>query len=232
MGDHVTGLGAAGGACAALYRRDRSGLGELVEISLLRVGMYFIGADVNTTLRTGAPTVATAVSQPPNPLLTAFECRDGTWFWLLCVEADRHLPVLVAALERPDLLDDPRLATMEQRHAHAAEVTAELQAIFLTRTRAEWAEAFDTHGVWWAPVQHAHELADDEQVLAAHGLIEVPVADGTTATMVASPVDFGGRPLEAQRGAPELGQDTESILLELGRTWEDIDKLKAAGVVP
>ncbi|MPY92546.1 MAG: CoA transferase [Acidimicrobiia bacterium] len=231
MGDHVTGLGAAGGVSAALFQRERTGLGELVEISLLRVGMYFIGTDVNTSLRTGAPTVGTAISEPPNPLLTGYECADGRMFWLLCLEGDRHWPLVIAALEAPGLAEDERFATMEARLEHAPAVTAELQRIFRTRDRGAWAEAFDREGVWWAPVQHAHELVDDPQVEAAHGLVDVPLADGTTARMVASPVDFGGVAIEVRRGVPELGQDTELVLVELGRTWEEIDRLKAAGVI-
>lgn len=231
MGDHITGLGAAGGVAAALYQRERTGLGELVEVSLLRVGMYFIGTDLSATLRTGVPTVATDVAQPANPLLTGYECADGEMFWLLCLEGDRHWPLLAAALEAPELDGDPRFASMESRLAHAAEVTAELQRIFHTRTRAEWAEAFDREGVWWAPVQHIHELVADPLAEEARGWVDLPLSDGTMAKGVASPVDFGGERIVPVRGVPELGQDTELVLVELGRTWDEIDALREAGVI-
>lgn len=231
MGDHMTGLGAAGGVSAALFARERTGEGQLVETSLLRTGMYFIGADANTAARTGLPTTPTSIRSSPNPLLTGYQCGDGRWFWLLCLEGDRHLPLVLAALERPDLAEDPRFASMESRRDHATEVTEVLQEAFSTRDMAAWGEAFDREGVWWAPVQHIHELLEDPLVEAAHGFVDVPLADGTVVPGVASPIDFAGRALSPSSGAPELGQDTELVLLDLGRTWDDIDALKEAGVI-
>ena len=231
MGDHVTGLGAAGGICAALFRRERSGRGELVETSLLRIGMYFIGSDANIAVRTGAEVTATSISESPNPLLTGYRCRDGSWFWLLCLEGDRHLPTLLRAIGRPDLREDERFATMEARRDRSAEVTEVLQGIFSGRDRDAWAEAFDREGVWWAPVRPVHELVDDPLVEAIGGWIDVPLADGSVGRAVATPIDFGGQPLRPSRATPELGQDTELVLLELGRTWEDIDLLKESGVI-
>jgi crotonobetainyl-CoA:carnitine CoA-transferase CaiB-like acyl-CoA transferase len=85
--------------------------------------------------------------------------------------------------------------------------------------------------VWWAKVQHAHELADDEQAQAAGGFVDVPVSDGTVARMVASPVDFAGCSRFTDRATPELGQDTEMVLLDLGWSWERIDALKQSGAI-
>ena len=181
VGDHMTATAAAGGAAAALYRRDRTGEGALVETSLLRNGMYFMGSDLNLALATGQEVVARSARDVPNPLLTGYQCGDGRWFWMLCVEGDRHWPRVVAALGRPELDEDPRFATMEGRAEHAVEVIAELQAMFLTRSMAEWAEDFDREEMWWAPIQHAHELPADPQAWAARGFVDVPLADGSTA---------------------------------------------------
>ena len=111
---------------------------------------------------------------------------------MLGLEGDRHWPNIAAALELDHLRDDPRFATMEGRRDHAAEVTATLQERFGSSSRAEWGRRLDAAGVWWAKVQHAHELIDDEQAHAAGGFVDVPVSDGTVARMVATPVDFSG----------------------------------------
>ncbi len=231
FGDHLTGMALAGGIAAALYERERSGEGQLVSTSLLRAGMYQIGADLNTSLRTGLPTVAASIRSVPNPLLTGYRCGDDEWIWLLGLEADRHWPGIAAVLELVDLVDDPRYATMEGRRDHAAEVSATLQERFERRTRDEWAPRLDAAGVWWARVQHVHELIDDEQAHAAGGFVDVALADGSTAPMVASPIDFSGISRFADRPTPDLGQDTELVLLELGWDWDRINTLKEAGVI-
>lgn len=231
MGDHMTGLAAAGGICAALVRRGTTGAGELVETSLLRSGMYLLGTDVNINARTGAPTVPASVRAAVNPLLTGYACADGTWVWLLCLEGDRHWPNVAVALDLLDVLDDPRFVDMAGRRDNSTEVTATIQAAFLRRTRAEWAPILDDAGVWWAPVQHTHDLLDDPVAEAAGGFIDVPLADGTTARMVASPVDFDGKPSIPGRATPELGADTDAVLAELGHDPATIDRLRQAGVI-
>jgi crotonobetainyl-CoA:carnitine CoA-transferase CaiB-like acyl-CoA transferase len=231
MGDHMTGMAAAGGVAAALYQRDRTGVGTLVETSMLRLGMYQMGTDLSANVRLGTKTTATPLHKAPNPLLTGYQGADDEWFWLLCLEGDRHWPRVVAAIDRPDLVHDDRFATIEGRSRHAAEVCAELQAIFRSHTRDEWGEIFDREGVWWARVQHVHELVDDPQAIAARGFVEMPLADGTTAPTVATPVDFGGESCRVREPVPELGQHTELLLLELGRSWDDIAALQDAGII-
>ncbi|MEZ5234249.1 MAG: CoA transferase [Acidimicrobiales bacterium] len=232
MGDHLTGMALAGGVAAALYARDRTGEGQLVATSLLRAGMYQMGTDLNANVRAGTETVASSVRRVANPLLTGYRCADDKWVWLLCLEGDRHWPNVARALELAEVGGDERFTTMEGRRDHAEHVWDTLQARFLRRTRDEWAPVLDREGVWWAKVQQTHELVADEQAAAAGGFVEVPMPDGSTARMVATPVDFSGRSHFASLPTPELGQDTEVVLLELGYEWERIEGLKSAGVIP
>ena len=230
MGDHMAGLAAAGGICAALVSRNSTGRGQRVSTSLLRIGMYMVGWDVNTNLRMGSPTVPMARSGPPNPLINAYKSSDGKWFWMLGLQGDRHWPDVVRAVERPEWIEDERYATLIQRLFNSAALVSDLDAIFSTRTMDEWTEIFAKEDVWWAPLQGTHDAVADPAARSSGALIQVPSDEGPV-EMVAGPVDFSGTPWQARSMPPELGQHTEEVLLELGYTWDDIIVMKEAGAI-
>jgi crotonobetainyl-CoA:carnitine CoA-transferase CaiB-like acyl-CoA transferase len=232
MGDHTAGMTLAGGVSAALLARERTGRGQLVSTSLLRVGLYVLGWDTNAALRLGIEAAPMTRAWTPNPVISAYRAGDGRWFWLLGLQGQRHWPDLVRAIERPEWLEDPRFATMKARREHVTELVALLDELFATRTLAEWGEAFDRAGMWWAPVQSTTEVIADPQAEAAGAWVDVPVAEGGTARMVATPVDFSDTCWAPAGASPECGQHTEEVLLELGYDWERIGTLKEAGVIP
>ena len=233
MGDHMAGMAAAGAVAAALLARERTGKGQLVSTSLLRIGMYMIGWDISMSLRLGIPAVPMTVKAPPNPLINAYTAGDGRRFWLLGLQADRHWPDVLRAIDRPMWADDPRFNTIQVRWKNSAELVTELNAVFATKPLSEWAEIFDREDVWWAPVQHAHETVTDSQARAAGGFVDVPSADGGDPFPgVASPADFSGTPWAPRSGPPEFSQHTEEVLLELGYDWDKIIELKDAGAIP
>jgi len=232
MGDHMAALAAAGAVSAALYARERTGVGQLVSTSLLRIGMYMVGWDISMALRLGVPTVPMTVAAPPNPLISAYAAGGGKRFWMLGLQGDRHWPDLVRAVGRPEWLDDPRYSSMMARLEHSAELVAELGEIFATKPMADWAAIFDREDVWWAPVQHAHETVTDPVARQAGGFTQVPDHTGGHVEMVASPVDFAGTPWSARTLPPEFAQHTEEILVELGHDWDRIIELKEMGAIP
>jgi crotonobetainyl-CoA:carnitine CoA-transferase CaiB-like acyl-CoA transferase len=128
-------------------------------------------------------------------------------------------------------LDDGPYSTPIGRRENARELIAELDAIFATKTRDEWAEIFDTEpDMFWAPVNEIDDVLIDEQVHAAGAFVEVPEANGS-AMRIASPSDFYGTPWSARSGAPDLGQHTREVLASMGRSESEIDALFAAGTV-
>lgn len=210
-GDHVTGLAAASAVLAALLRRERTGRGGLVETSLLRAGMYTMGWELGIEMRFGKSLRPQDRTENATPLVNCYRTADDRWFWLIGLEADRHLPGVLRAIGRPELADDERFGTARDRRLNAVALIKELDDAFASRTRDEWAAIFAEHDVWWAPVQSLAEVAADPQARAAGAI--VTMANGEDA--VAPPAGFGERDVVA-RPVPELGADTEAVLRELG----------------
>jgi crotonobetainyl-CoA:carnitine CoA-transferase CaiB-like acyl-CoA transferase len=231
MGDHNTGLAAAGAVCAALYERERTGEGQLVSTSLLREGMYTLSFDMAVSLRFGVDLLPGNRKTMGNPAMNNYQDSEGKWFWIVGLEGARHWPALARAAGHPEWLDDPRFKGDAERALNAEALIEMLDEIFATRTRAEWGEVFDAEeNLWWAPVQTMQEVLQDPQAHAAGGFVEVPDGEGTT-LLPATPVDFGGKPCAQRNMAPDHGADGDAILAELGRDPEAIEALRKAGVV-
>jgi len=232
MGDHTAGMTLAGGVAAALLARERTGRGQLVTTSLLRVGAFVMGWDANAALRLGISATPMERTTIPNPVISCYRGSDGRWFWLLGLQGQRHWPDLVRAVGKPEWEKDPRFATMPARRENVTELVELLDAVFATKPRAEWGERFDAVGMWWAPVQTVEEMIEDPQARAAGMFVDVPQSDGEPAAAIASPLDFSDTRWSVDAPTPECGQHTELVLLELGYDWNEIAALKDAGALP
>jgi crotonobetainyl-CoA:carnitine CoA-transferase CaiB-like acyl-CoA transferase len=218
--------------CAALAARARTGQGQLVDTSLYRAGAYAMSWDLSMQMRVGAIVPQIGRRKVNNPLVNTYQAGDGRWFYLVNLQADRFWPGFCRAIGREDLLADPRFADIRTRRTYATDLIDILDAVFTTRGRDEWGAAFDREGVIWSPVQTLEEVITDPQAEAAGAFVQVPDGAGGSIRMVASPAAFSGTPTEQRGTAPESGEHTEAILIELGYTWEQIAALKERGTIP
>jgi crotonobetainyl-CoA:carnitine CoA-transferase CaiB-like acyl-CoA transferase len=216
LGDRTAASNLVAGVLAALLRRERTGEGGVVDVSLLRSGTYAIGNDLALQNFFGKRGRTRPRTEHESPLYNSYRAGDGRWFWLVGLEGNRHWPGVLAALGREDLGEDERFATGRARRGHVRELIAVFDEEFGRRPLPEWAERFDTHGVWWAPVQTLAEASADPQAEAVGAFVEQPgMGEGPVLRTVATPVGFWGVDDKPRAGAPALGQHTAEVLGEL-----------------
>jgi len=215
-GDHQTGMTLVGGVMAKLFERERTGSGGQVSTSLLRTGMYTLAWDLGIQLRFERRERTRSRERSKTPLMNSYRTGDARILWLICLEADRHWPQVIAALDRPDLADDARFAAPAGRLANYKELVAVFDEIFVTRPLAEWAERLDEHDVWWAPVQTLADVIADPQ--AQPGFVAMAPHGGEAPfRAVNTPVDFDGHAV-LPGPVPALGEHTAEVLDEVRRT--------------
>ena len=184
-----------------------TGQGRVVEVSLLRTGAYVLGWDLGLQMTLGKVAGAEPRHRNQAPLMNPYRTADGRWFFFTGLEAARHLPAVCRALDRPDLLDDPRFASAGAIRKNRTEVIALLDEIVATRPLDEWAERFDREGVWWAPAQTPAEVVADPQLIANDGFVEI-AAPGSAPPPRPRPRRLGRRPrrrLRSVRGPVSFG---------------------------
>ena len=229
FGDFIGGMCIAGGVAAALFHRERTGVGIELDVSLLGTAMWVMSPDITAALMYNHPLPSAGEMKViPNPLVGNYVCQDGRTIVLMMLQAERFWPHFAETIGRPDILT--RCPTPEARQAARQEIADELARHFHTRPRAEWEDVLRRSECIWGPLQTPLEVANDPQVQANGYLLDSP-ADDRSVKVCANPVQFGGAPPVVKRGAQDPGAQTEEVLLELGCSWEDIGRWKEAGVI-
>ncbi len=232
-GDSMGGMTIAGGIAGALFKRERTGEPSVVDVSLLALGSWAMGAGIALSLQSGKPwslAAAAAGGGPSNPLTGIYKTSDGRFVSLVMLQAFRYWPDFCAHIGRPELEKDPRFDTVEKLAENAGAAREIISEVIATATLAEWTERFASLEGQWAPVQNTLEVAADPQVRANGYIAKSATQDGTEFELAASPVQFDEVPT-ATRRAPEFNEHGDEILQELGLDWERIIELKAAGAV-
>ena len=231
FGDLIGGMTIAGGIAAALFHRERTGEGTVVDNSLISTAMWAASATMlGTSVNGHYQPMLTDHSNVPNPLVNSYRTADGRTMALIMLQSDRYWTELVTQAGRPDLAADPRFASATDRSENRQECVSELDAMFAAKTLAEWRVLLgDIEGVW-APVLTPEETLADEQVRANDYLRPITLDNGETFEIVPSPIQFDEIAPDLRR-APDHGEHGDDILRELGYTDEQLIDFKIAGAI-
>lgn len=231
FGDLQGGITLAGGVATALFHRERTGHAAIVDSSLLAQGMWAVAPDIAAAGYYGLDRIpAGEAGTALNPAVNRYRTRDDRWVQLMFLQTDRYWAGFCERIGRPDLGTDPRFTPLANLVANQDTATAELRAIFAERDLADWQKALaDEPGVW-ATIASPREVLADPQVAANGYLMTMTDSGGTEYRTVAAPVQFDETPAPPSR-APEYGEHTETILLELGLDWDEIVAAKDSGAI-
>ena len=231
FGDLQGGITLAGGVCAALFHRERTGEASVVDSSLLAQAMWTIAPSISVADLFGIDGIPGA---PPglaiNPLVNRYKTRDNRWIQLVFLQPDRYWAGFCERIGLPELATDERFVPSSNLIANAADACALVGEAIAGQDLEHWRNALaDEPGVW-AALATPKETLNDPQV-EPNGYTITNVDDkGTEYQIVPAPVQFDESPPAPAR-APEHGQHTEEILLELDLDWDDISAAKDSGAI-
>jgi crotonobetainyl-CoA:carnitine CoA-transferase CaiB-like acyl-CoA transferase len=221
----------AGAVAMALFRRERTGEGAVVDVSLLNTGMWTMGPDIAAAPFVGGEVPRADRLSPGNPIVNYYRTKDDRWINLVCLQADRFWAELCGLIGRPELIDDPKYVTAGPRYENRVECVQELDRTFAEKTIDEWKDVLSTFSGVWAPALNFTEIHEHVQVNANDYLSELVANDGTPFRVTAPPYQFDEVPSTAGRAAPELGQHTEEVLLDAGLDWDAIAAYRDSGAL-
>lgn len=230
-GDSITSLSLLVGIMAALFIRERTGIGQEVDVSLFNTATYVLGFDISGCLITGEDAVRPQRRTMGNPIRNLYPTQDNRWIMLGMTNAQHYWPGFCKAIGRPDLEKDPKFATFEARAQHAAELVQIIEAIFRTRTYTQWIEILSANRLVWSPVQTPLETSRDEQAMANDFFVEWNHPKYGKIKVINNPIKLSKTPAEIKMRAPDLGEHTEEIMKDLGYSEEEIAKMKQAGTI-
>jgi crotonobetainyl-CoA:carnitine CoA-transferase CaiB-like acyl-CoA transferase len=227
LADQMAAIFTAYGVLAALVARERYGKGQKVDSSMLGSMIAWQGLMIGRGLYLNEFASQQKRESAKNPLWNFYRCRDGKWLVLAMLQSQRYWPDVCQAMELEKIADDPKFNGLLERQENCCELIGILDKAFLKKPCAEWGEIFREAGIISAPVKGFADLADDPQIIANEYIIDYDHAVLGPSKVLGLPIKLSETPGEINAEAPEFGQHTEEVLIELGGyTWDEITELR------
>jgi crotonobetainyl-CoA:carnitine CoA-transferase CaiB-like acyl-CoA transferase len=227
--DILTGLYATIAIQAALAHRDQTGRGQHIDLALLDVQVACLANQAMNYLVSGTPPRRMGNGHPNIVPYQDFPTADGDM--ILAIGNDGQFARFCEIAGHAEWASDARFATNAARVSHRAELLPLLRQATVMKTTAEWIALLENAAVPCGPINDLAAVFADPQVRHRGLRLDLPHAAGGNAPQVGNPIRFSATPIAYRRAPPLLGQDTEAILGELGRSAGQIAALRAAGVV-
>lgn len=229
VADINAGILAVVGICAAYAHKLKTGRGQIVDTSLMEAALqqtYWHAAIYFATGESPGPTGSAHVLTAP---YQAFRTKDG---WINIGGANQaNWERIAEVLGHPEWRDDPRFRTNSDRMRNLDALVAAMNAVLVTRTRAQWIEAFDAAGVPVGPVHSIGEALAHPQTQARGMVVDLVHPQAGPTKALGCPLHFSDTPTSIERPAPLLGEHTREVLREYGYSDEQIDALAAEGAI-
>jgi crotonobetainyl-CoA:carnitine CoA-transferase CaiB-like acyl-CoA transferase len=229
ISDQVTGMQAYAGVVAALYERERSGTGSRVDITMVEATLSII-PDFFTAY-TEAGVVMSQESRSAVSLSFSFMCGDGKLLAVHVSSIEKFWQALVAAIERPDMAEDPRFSSRLNRIKNYEALLQVLRPIFAAMPRTHWAGRLSEHDVPSAVVNSIPEAMHDPEVVHLGMFHELVHARYGKMTAMRRAVRINGERESEPLPPPALGEHTDALLREFGYASHAIGDLREAGIV-
>ena len=230
IADLTAGMNAAFGIMLALRAKEKSGIGQAIDVSMMEGQLALLGTMIGNYCATG---------EIPKPMGTAYKAllpyqtfRTKTRDLALAVGSEKLWKIFCPVIGCPELADDPRFRTNGERNRNREALIEKLQQAFLTRSYEEWEALLTENGIPVGAINNLAQVVDHPQVKARGSLVQIDHPRAGKLRVVGVPVRLSATPGSIRAPSPALGEHTDAVLRELlGLGTQEIDALRAAGAL-
>ena len=226
LGDIAAGLFTAIGILAALQERERSGVGQMVDVAMLDCQVALMENAFARYFATGKIPGPLGTRHPSNTPFQAFETRDGYVTVAFVGGAKDQWPLFCALLDRVDLIDDERFQNSWSRTLNYEELIPILTKAMKKKTTSRWLKELSETGIPCGPLNNVEQVARDPHVLAREMITQITQPKIGPIKVINSPIKLSRTPAGARGPAPGLGEHTKEVLRDLlGLSSEEIGRI-------
>jgi CoA:oxalate CoA-transferase len=231
VGDIIAGMQGVIAVLAALRYRERSGLGQYIDIAMVDSLFSVLENAVARYVNTGEVPGPLGGAHPAIAPFQGFRAKDGQWV-IAAVGNDKLWAQYCEVLGRRDLIDHPKFRTNPLRCDHRREMVEILQQEMEKKTAREWCDIFEKQAIPYSPINNLQQICEDPHIVHRRMLVEIEQPAVGKMQVTASPLRMSDTPGEVYAPAPMLGQHSEEVLREmLGYSAETIRRLQDLGVI-